>query len=117
MMLEGFARSLGNGLPCGFRKRITMDAMEMPAVRSWMRGDSGDLDRQQCRETETPGATCRWRERGRRRTRQEQIPSTKKSPVELRTSNSPHRTKKICFSSAGPAPIGASAFPKFDPAV
>src|ERR1700757_4710620 len=27
MMSEGFAGPLGNGLPCGFRKRITMDAM------------------------------------------------------------------------------------------
>src|ERR1700756_995757 len=27
MMSEGFAGPLGNGLPCGFRKRITMGAM------------------------------------------------------------------------------------------
>jgi hypothetical protein len=69
------------------------------------------------RENETPGVTCRWRERGRRRTRQDQIPPTKKSPVKLRTSSGPHRTKKICFSSAGPACRKREGSSKFDPAV
>jgi hypothetical protein len=118
MMSEGFAGPLGNGLPCGFRKRITMGGNGMPAAHLHEgAGKSSDVQTMLFQENETPGVSCRGRERGRRRTRQDQIPPTKKSPVKLRTSSGPHRTKKICFSSAGPAWIGASAFPKFDPAV
>src|SRR6185437_17158468 len=34
LISEGFAGPLGNGLPCGFRKRITMGGMGMPAART-----------------------------------------------------------------------------------
>jgi len=65
---------------------------------------------------ETPGVTCRWRQRGRRRTRQDQIPPTKKSPMKLRTSNGPHRAKKACFfcRTGFDRRVAPS---KFDPAV
>jgi|SRR5882762_3534884 hypothetical protein len=43
-----------------------------------------------------PALAARHRERGRRRTRQDQISLGQRLPVKLRTQD-PHRTKKTCF--------------------
>src|SRR6266436_729017 len=73
-------------------------------------------------------ANCFWRkdrapsarggERGRRRTRQDQIPPKAKQPlVKLRTfEKDPHRTKKACFFCRTGFE-GANAFQSDDPAV
>jgi hypothetical protein len=117
MMSEGFAGPLGNGLPCRFRKRITMGARRcrlriIMKARAKQRRLQTRLFRKMKRRAFLPlaGARASANTSG-------PDPTDKKSPVKLRTSSGPHRTKKICFSSAGPAWIGASAFPKFDPAV
>jgi hypothetical protein len=94
---EGFGGPLGDGLPCGFRKRITMDAMGRTERRHTRPTKAAVSADNTVWEIETPGTTCSRRERGRRRTRQDQIPPKKKSPVKLQTSSDPHRTKKTCF--------------------
>jgi hypothetical protein len=66
-----------------------------------------------------PGHPPERVERGRRRTRQDQIPPGQRALVKLRTfEKDPHRTKKAFTYASSAGPISkAYRLPKHDPAV
>ncbi len=107
MMYEDLGRTLGDGLPCEFRKRITMGAMEMPAARDHTGADQGsDIWRQSVLENKTPGATRPGGDEGvgeHVRTRSHR-PGSRRWNCGLQTVRTERRK---LVSSAGPASIGA----------
>jgi hypothetical protein len=67
-------------------------------------------------EIKTPGAIARQSERGRRRTRQDQISLWGFGPGEIAELKETRTERRKPVSSAGPA-LKEQALPKYDPAV
>ena len=86
----------------------------MPASPAWSRGRTEQVLGSEESERRASWAAA-FRERGRRRTRQDQI-SLGLSPVKLRTERIRTERRKL-VSSAGPVFEKSELFGKYDPAV
>ena len=97
MIDEEVGRPIANGLPCGFRKRITMDAMGMPAGRPHGRANTAEICEENIvgtmkgRALPAPGGNEGVGEHVRTRSHRPNVAG------EIADSSSPHRTKKTCF--------------------
>jgi hypothetical protein len=119
---EGFGGLLGNGLPRGFREPITMGATEMPEAQ-----EQGGMRTTAAAPRENmvgkllfgkiPDATSSGRERGRRRTRQDQIPSGEAVPDEIADFKRSAPNEENLFLLPDRLRSARAPSSKFDPAV
>jgi len=114
IMRPCFIAFVADGLPCGLRKGITMARTGQSGLRSIRRGHRSN----HVLEMERREMPCPVWERGRRRTRQDQISRRPRKPeVKLRTLKRSAPCEEKPFLLPDPLPGSASVSQKADPAV